>query len=55
METSDRASIISEYMREIGRRGGNKNKEKGREYFSKLGKIGKRGKAKPKIIPLQHS
>jgi hypothetical protein len=29
---------VSAYMREIGRRGGNKNKEKGKEYFSKISK-----------------
>jgi len=31
--------IISEYMASLGRAGGAKNKEKGREYFSNMGKI----------------
>lgn len=31
---------ISEYMSRMGKRGGAKNKEKGSEYFSQIGKAG---------------
>ena len=38
-EILDKATIISDYMRSLGKKGGEKNKLKGREYFSKIGKI----------------
>lgn len=35
-----KAKYLSEFARELGRKGGNKNKEKGKKYFSTIGKKG---------------
>lgn len=38
LDLSKRKEMISNYMSELGKKGGAKNKEKGSEYFSKIAK-----------------
>jgi hypothetical protein len=40
MNEEERRQIVKEHHQAMGRKGGGKNKEKGREYFSKIGKMG---------------
>ncbi|MDX9743618.1 MAG: hypothetical protein RBT59_07380 [Arcobacteraceae bacterium] len=40
-EKKEIPQAVRDYMSMIGKRGGNKNKEKGSEYFSKLSKMRK--------------
>lgn len=39
---------MSEYMRNLGRKGGKKTAERGKDYFSKIGKKGYEALAKKK-------